>query len=256
MNQQPCDPMSLVDLSKSYGRIRALSDVTLHLPTGVTVLIGRNGAGKSTLCRIACGVEDPDSGHLARHGEPIRSSQQLREHKARVGWMPQALKASGSLSVNQYVSYAGWLKDLNPPSLGRAVEYALEVCQLTTLSNRTLRQLSGGMLRRVVFAGAIVSRPEILILDEPTVGLDPEQRSFFHEVIVSLSSTSGILLSTHLFEDAFAVGQRIAILDAGRIRHQCDLDSIPNPQGSNPTEALRAFFLDVVGANESDTTSD
>jgi ABC-2 type transport system ATP-binding protein len=232
--------------------VQALIDVSMELSTGVTALLGRNGAGKSTLCRIIAGIEPPDSGGLTRAGDSVGGGRRaVRSHHRETGWLPQSFNTPGSMTVRQYVGYAAWLKEVPRRGVVEAVESALSRADLSELEHRRLRQLSGGMLKRVGIAQAIVHDPSFLVLDEPTAGLDPEQRRHFHDIVRSLARDRIVLLSTHLLEDVEALAQRVVVLDEGAIKFDDNRAALADAaDGLGPsadaTDSLRDGFLAVV----------
>lgn len=246
------DAVSLVGVSHSYGKTQALDSVSVTLNIGSCLLLGRNGAGKSTLSRILTGFESPTRGHLARGGRPVKSTAEWRQHHGQTGWLPQTLSAPMGLSVEQYLRYVAWLKSVPRASVESTIEEALTRTDLTGHRHKKLRQLSGGTFRRVGIAQAIVHSPTLVVLDEPTVGLDPEQRSYFHEIIKGLSTDRCLLISTHLLEDVDALADRVLILDTGKIQFDGDIESLRNlgsEASDSPQERLRSGFMSVVQAD-------
>lgn len=214
--------------------------------------MGRNGSGKSTLSRLLASVEQPDKGHILRDGRPIDGPEARRAHLGRTGWLPQSFSAHGAMTVRQHVSYAGWLRDLSVGDLPRAVDAALAAADLSELGGRRMGQLSGGMLRRVGIAQAVVNAPDLLVLDEPTVDLDPEQRGTFHQLVHRLAVERAVLLSTHLLEDVLAVGDRTVVLDEGEIRFQGATEQLMH-LGDDHGEAsarLRSGFLALLASTK------
>jgi ABC-2 type transport system ATP-binding protein len=242
------DAVGLDRVSHSYGRTQALIDVTLDLEVGTTALLGRNGAGKSTLCRILTGLAKPTTGTVVREGCDLASQADWQRHHAGTGWLPQTLRLPMSMTLVQYLRYAAWLKGLDAERSEAGLHDALTRTDLHQHSSRRLGHLSGGMLRRAGIAQAIVHDPRLLVLDEPTVGLDPEQRSWFHEVIQELSRDRMVLMSTHLMEDVDVVADRVAILDDGVLLFDDSVTALALRLGSGPSspEILRAAFQDVV----------
>jgi ABC-2 type transport system ATP-binding protein len=253
LNSQPgqADDLSVVGLvsaSKTYRRVRALHEVSCSFERGTTVLLGRNGAGKSTLCRLVSGIESPTEGVITRGGRDIRAVTTRHEHLRRSGWLPQAFAAPGDMTVAQYVAYAGWLKGLDGDVLHMSVQAALDRSNLTSLRKRRIRELSGGMFRRMGIAQAIVNRPDFLILDEPTVGLDPEQRGDFHLLLRDVAQDCAVLLSTHLLEDVAAVGDRVLVLDEGQLRFDGSVEDLAALSFlETESERLRAGFMSLLG---------
>ncbi len=247
------EAVGLGHVSHSYGQTPALDSIDLTLQVGSCLLLGRNGAGKSTLSQILAGFLNPVQGHVLRDGKPVTSDQEWRHHHGQTGWLPQTLSAPMSLSVEQYLRYAAWLKSVPKSSVDAKLGEALVRTDLVEHRKKRLRQLSGGTLRRVGIAQAIVHSPALVVLDEPTVGLDPEQRSYFHEIIRGLSVDRLLFISTHLLEDVEALADRVLILDRGGIRFDGDVESLRD-RGSDVAastqERLRSGFLSVVRAGD------
>jgi ABC-2 type transport system ATP-binding protein len=202
-----------------YGKKVALHEVSFGLGVGATVLLGRNGAGKTTLIATLVGAARPASGRVRLDDRVVDAGSRLGRAVLReIGWLPQSFGYPPQMSVEEFVGYAGWLKQVNR---GRVRSRAAEVISLVGLTDKAahgLRTLSGGQLRRAGLAAAIVAEPTVLVLDEPTAGLDPEQREEFHDLIRRLREQTVVLVATHLLEDVEALAQQIVILDGGRVR--------------------------------------
>ncbi|MCX6400625.1 MAG: ATP-binding cassette domain-containing protein [Propionibacteriales bacterium] len=202
-------------MEKKYRNTVALDGVSMSIPEGVTCLLGRNGAGKSTLVRLLVGVEKPSAGRVTiLHGETeVRGADKF----ARIGWLPQSFGFPARMGVEDFVSYAAWLKRVPRAGLAESVGSTLDLVDLRDSRHKRLGELSGGMLRRAGLAAAIVHRPSLLVLDEPTAGLDPVQRTDFHRRIAEIAKTTSVLLATHLLEDVQALGRFVSILDQGSL---------------------------------------
>ncbi|MFG2132791.1 ABC transporter ATP-binding protein [Streptomyces sp. NPDC048751] len=213
--------VTLTDVSVRYGRHTALRDVSLTLGRGVTGLLGPNGAGKTTLLRILATAGTPDAGTLALLGlDPLTTAgrQALRR---RLGYLPQNPGLPSHFTAFDFIDYVGILKEISDKGARRAeVRRVLEEVGLTADRSKRIRKLSGGMRQRVGLAAAIVGDPELLILDEPTVGLDPEQRLRFRELIAGLGENRTVLLSTHQTEDVAALCHKVVVLDHGTVKFQ------------------------------------
>jgi ABC-2 type transport system ATP-binding protein len=206
-------------LGKSYGRVAALAGLDLELQPGITGLLGPNGAGKTTLIRILATLLAPSAGEVQVNGWRAASPVDRVEIRRRLGYLPQDLGLYPRFTVFEFVDYLAILKELDDPAeRHRRVRSALEAVELEDLAGRKIRTLSGGMRRRVGIAQAIVADPELLLLDEPTTGLDPEQRMRFRQLIAGLGTHRTVVLSTHLVEDVAAVCTRVAVLWQGRAR--------------------------------------
>ena len=205
-------------LSKSYRSNRVLDGLDLELQPGVTGLLGPNGAGKTTLLRILATVMAPDRGELRLLDRDPSTEADRVEIRRHLGYVPQEVGYPEGFTAFEFVDYMAILKEISDRDARHAeVRRVLEIVGLAEARHQKLRKLSGGMKQRVVIAQALLGRPELLILDEPTVGLDPEQRLRFREMLSSVHGDATILLSTHQTTDISALCQRVVILDAGKI---------------------------------------
>ncbi len=207
-------------LIKTYrGGVRALDGVELDIPGGIHGLLGPNGAGKTTLMRILAGILHP-SGGVARVGDHDLSTEAGRTAvKRTLGYLPQELGLYPDLSAREFLDYVGLLKGLDESRARHArVEELLEIVGLRDQARRKLKTYSGGMKRRVGIAQALLNDPGLLIVDEPTAGLDPEERIRFRTLLAELAGARTVLLSTHIVEDIAQTSRVISVLDAGRVR--------------------------------------
>lgn len=205
-------------LTKQYkNNVTALEDISFHVDGGIYGLLGHNGAGKTTLMKALVTILRPSAGTIRICGyDTIKQGDQVR---SRIGYLPQELAMYPSLSVFDFVSYMAQLKGLreNAPRKN-AVNAALEMVEMQQFSKRKIGQLSGGMKRRVGIAQALVGDPEILIVDEPTAGLDPEERVRFRGVLSRFAKDGKtVLLSTHIVEDVYQICDNLAVLRNGRL---------------------------------------
>jgi ABC-2 type transport system ATP-binding protein len=204
---------------KSYGGIAALADLDLELGPGITGLLGPNGAGKTTLIRILATLLSPSAGQVGVNGWWTSDLRDRVEIRRRLGYLPQDLGLYPRFTVFEFVDYLALLKELDDPAeRHRRVRGALAAVELEDLARRKIRTLSGGMRRRVGIAQAIVADPLLLLLDEPTTGLDPEQRMRFRQLIAGIGEHRTVVLSTHLVEDVAAVCTQVVVLWQGRVR--------------------------------------
>jgi ABC-2 type transport system ATP-binding protein len=209
-------------LSKVYGRnVRALDGVDLAIGWGMFGLLGPNGAGKTTLMRILAGILHPTGGSV-RVGEWDATTEWGRTAVKRVlGYLPQELGVYPDLSAWQFLDYIAILKGLDDGrERRRRVGELLELVGLTDVANRKLKTFSGGMKQRVGIAQALLNDPRLLIVDEPTAGLDPEERIRFRNLLSEFGGDRTVLLSTHIVEDVAQTCRNLAVLSAGRIRFQ------------------------------------
>ena len=209
--------VELTDLTRRFGRTQAVAGVNLDAGPGVFGLLGPNGAGKTTLLRMMATVIPPNSGTLRLLGRDPGSYAPRREIRRRLGYLPQALGYYPGFTVAEFVEYFALLKDLPPARVPGAVATAIERVDLGNKARAKLRTLSGGMLRRVGIAQAIVNEPELLLLDEPTAGLDPEQRVQFRALLRQFGQRATVIVSTHLVEDVGAACGEVALMNDGKI---------------------------------------
>ena len=211
-------PVTLAGVGKRFRGTTALADVDLELPPGVTGLLGPNGAGTTTLLRIVATALSPDAGSVRVLGaDPADPAGRLAIRR-RLGYLPQESGAYAGFTAFAFVDYVAVLKEMTDRAARQAeVRRVLETVGLGDRAHQRVRALSGGMRRRVGLAQALLGRPDLLVLDEPTVGLDPEQRLRFREVLAGLPPDICVLLSTHLTEDVAALCPRVVVLDGGRV---------------------------------------
>jgi ABC-type multidrug transport system ATPase subunit len=209
--------VEITDLTRRFGRTQAVAGVSLETGAGVFGLLGPNGAGKTSLLRMMATVIPPTSGRLQLLGRDPGRYGQRREIRRRLGYLPQNLGYYPGFTVAEFVEYFALLKDMPPARVPRAVATAVERVDLSSKARAKLRTLSGGMLRRVGIAQAIVNDPELLLLDEPTAGLDPEQRVAFRALLRDLGQRATVMVSTHLVEDVGAACSEVALMDGGKI---------------------------------------
>jgi len=209
--------VALDHITHTFGRHTALEDVSLQFGAGVFGLLGPNGAGKSTLLRIMATVLKPKRGEVRLLGMNPSESHDLRSIRRELGYLPQQFGYYPNFSVFEFIEYFALLKEMTPKRVRPAVANAIERVGLEDRAKTKMKSLSGGMLRRVGIAQAIVNEPALLLLDEPTVGLDPEQRVLFRRLLREISGHSTVFVSTHLVEDVAAACNEVAIMEEGRI---------------------------------------
>jgi ABC-2 type transport system ATP-binding protein len=211
--------IEMTDVEKRFGQVRALDRVTFRAGPGVTGLLGPNGAGKTTLMRMAATILAPDGGGLRLLGrDPARADERV-EIRRRLGYMPQEPGFYQHFTAFEFVDYVAILKEMtDEPTRHDAVRVALAAVGLIDVSHRKVKALSGGMRRRLALAQALLGEADLLVLDEPTAGLDPEQRLRFREVVSQLPHHPTILLSTHQTEDITALCERVIVLAGGQVR--------------------------------------
>ncbi|MDM4720228.1 ABC transporter ATP-binding protein [Micromonospora sp. WMMA1363] len=202
------------------GRHLAVDGLDLALDTGVHGLLGPNGAGKTTLMRSLATVVKPAGGRLTVLGESVDARADLRRVRRGLGYLPQQFGFYPRFTVREFVEYMAWLKEVPKSAVPGAVQRAIERVGLAAKADARMKTLSGGMLRRAGIAQAIVNDPAVLLLDEPTVGLDPEQRVDFRALLRELGVDSCVLVSTHLVEDVVAACTDVVMMHEGRLVFQ------------------------------------
>lgn len=224
----------------AYRRHVVIEPTTLTLPSGVTAFMGNNGQGKSSMVRVLAGVQAPSSGRVVRDGRDIHASGvSLREHHARTGWLPQEAGLPRNVAVEELVAYAGWHKRVPHDVRPQATTRALERVDLAARREERVGKLSGGQRRRAALAAAIVGEPDLVLLDEPTAGLDPSQREHLHGVVRGMR-TGSVVFATHLVEDVLAVADHVMFVRDGVLHAPTALGDIV-PEGTAMQEASRAL---------------
>ncbi len=212
--------IQLNGVGRRFGAARALSDVTLDLRPGVTGLLGPNGAGKTTLLRLLATALPPTGGEIRVMGLDPQVPSERTEIRRRLGYLPQEVGFPRGFTAFGYVDYIALLKEWNQPEVRHAeVRRVLDLVGLDGLGAKRIRAMSGGQRRRVALAQALLGSPSLLILDEPTTGVDPEQRVTLRSVLAEIARTSIVLLSTHQTEDVAALCERVIVLDRGQVRY-------------------------------------
>ncbi|HLO14661.1 MAG TPA: ABC transporter ATP-binding protein [Anaerolineales bacterium] len=214
--------IEITGLRKTFGigtkTVTALNGVNLQINPGMFGLLGPNGAGKTTLMRILAGIVNASSGRIHVNGNDLNTEAGKQAVKSMLGYLPQELGMYSDLSAKQFVDYMAILKGMDDPRKRSCrVAEVLEMVSLRDIANQKIKGFSGGMKRRVGIAQALVNDPKILIVDEPTAGLDPEERIRFRNLLVNLAADRVVILSTHIVEDIGQTCQDLAVLSKGCI---------------------------------------
>ena len=209
--------IEITDLARRFGRTQVVDGVNLRTGPGVFGLLGPNGAGKTSLLRMMATVLPPTSGRLRLLGQDPGRYGPRKQIRRKLGYLPQTLGYYPGFTVTEFVEYFALLKDTPRARVPAAVAVAVERVGLGDKATAKLRTLSGGMLRRAGIAQAIVNEPALLLFDEPTAGLDPEQRVQFRELLRDLGKRATVIVSTHLVEDVGAACGEVALMDQGKI---------------------------------------
>lgn len=208
------DTIQISHLTKSYKKTLALNDVNLELKPGVCGLLGPNGAGKTTFIRILATLMRSDSGEITMGNISWKLPNDVR---ADLGYLPQSFGMYNYMSLYKSLEHIAILKGLEKEKLKSEIERVLKLTNLTEHSQKAIKQLSGGMVRRLGIAQALLGDPRILLFDEPTAGLDPSERIRFRNIISSVSQDKIILISTHIVSDVETSCDRVAVINKGKL---------------------------------------
>ena len=213
--------VELTHLTKTFGKTTAVNDFNLTAyPSQIIALLGPNGAGKSTLMNMITGYLAPSSGNICILGKDL-SSDSLAV-KQSIGFLPEGSPLYADMTVKSFITYLSRLKSLPTDEVFRVISLA----NLETVTNQKIETLSKGYRRRVGFAAALLGNPPVLLLDEPTDGLDPNQKEHLLGLISDMGKDKTILISTHLLDEAKSVANRILIMDKGTLKADGDLNAI------------------------------
>ena len=218
--------LKVENLYKSYRNKEALKNINISMKQGTYGLLGENGAGKSTLMRILTTVDFQTEGKVTFNGEDILKLDE--KYRNLLGYMPQDYSVFPSFTAKDFLEYMGVLKGISKEELKKRIPEVLEIVNLSDVAHKKVKTFSGGMKRRVGIAQAILNDPKILILDEPTAGLDPKERIRFSNIISAMSEDKIVILSTHIVSDIEAIANDLIIIKEGEI---LELEKIDNLVG-------------------------
>lgn len=216
--------LRLNDLTKRFHDFTAVDHVSLTMTNGVYGLLGVNGAGKTTLMRMLCTLMKPTEGRITYQGKDIFKLDS--EYRKLLGYLPQEFGFYPEFTVKDYLLYIASIKGLRPMVAKKRTDLLLSQVGLANAKNKKMKNLSGGMKRRAGIAQAMLNNPKILILDEPTAGLDPNERIRFRNLISELSEERLVLLSTHIVSDIEYIANEIWLMKDGRILEQGSVDQV------------------------------
>ena len=200
-------------ITKQYKNKIAVDRVSFEIGKGVTGLLGANGAGKTTLMRMMAGILDPTGGEIDAGGISVSSE----EYRALLGFLPQDFGYYPEFTARKFLMYMSALKGLSKSRAKKKTDELLELVGLTDVADKKIGTFSGGMKQRVGIAQTFINDPEILILDEPTAGLDPRERARFRDLISEIGKTSTVLFSTHIVSDLEQIADRVLIMKEGAL---------------------------------------
>ncbi len=237
--------INIKDLSKRYKKTVALDGISMSIPAGIYGLLGPNGAGKTTLLKILATVLTPDSGSITWGNLDWKVSKVV---KPRLGYLPQQFGMYSYLKAEETLRNVAVLKKIDRASEDHQINLAMERADLTRFKNKKVGQLSGGMLRRLGIAQALLGEPDLLLLDEPSVGLDPEERIRLMEIIRDYDNGNRvILISSHLVKDIENLCSNIAVMNEGKILYDGSIETILDETG---TDTLEGSYICMMHRRE------
>ena len=211
------DTIIIKDMNKFYGSKQALTDINITIGKGMFGLLGRNGAGKTTLMKTIAALHPKKSGEITVCGVPVEKSAEVR---SMIGYLPQDFAIYPNMRTDEALDYLGALSGIPKSERKKRVDELLRKVNLNKERRKKFKELSGGMKRRLGIAQALIHDPKVLIVDEPTAGLDPEERIRFRNLLCEVAEERIVILSTHIVGDVEAACGNIAIMDSGKILWQ------------------------------------
>ena len=215
--------LTLSHISKSYGKFLAVEDINLELEHGLYGMLAPNGAGKTTLIKMITTLLFPSEGEILYDGIPIQKMGE--KYRDLIGYLPQQFGYYKNNTPVQYLDYLAALKNLPKQGLREKIDELLELVGLLDVADKKMKKFSGGMIQRVGIAQAMLNDPKILILDEPTAGLDPKERARFRNIISALSKDRIVILSTHIVSDIESIANQVIMI---KDKHLYQMDTVAN----------------------------
>lgn len=244
------DQMKTIEIkkvNKFYGRKHALKNIDLTIEQGMFGLLGRNGAGKTTLMKMLAGLHQKKNGSITVCGIPIENAKEIRSI---TGYLPQEFSMYPNMNVYEALDYLGTLSGMTATERKKRIDMLLKKVNLTEHRHKKVKALSGGMKRRLGIAQALLHDPQVLIVDEPTAGLDPEERIRFRNLLTDAAEERIVILSTHIVGDIEASCENIAIMNDGRILWQGTVSElIYNAKGKVFTVSVHRKYLPQIKKN-------
>lgn len=207
--------LSLLNVTKTYADVNVVDHLSIHLQPGIIGLLGENGAGKTTLIRMLTALMKPSAGKICFDGKDIFKMD--GDYRKVLGYLPQDFGYYPDMNPLDYLGYIASVKAIRPALAKRRIKDLLQVVSLWEVRKKKIKKFSGGMIQRLGIAQALLNDPKVLILDEPTAGLDPEERYRFRQLLCSLASDKIILLSTHIVSDVESIADQILLLHKGKL---------------------------------------
>ena len=216
--------LTVFNVRKDYGKFNALEDINLEFTNGVYGMLAPNGAGKTTLIKMLTTLISPSKGEILFEGKNILDLDE--QYRDVIGYLPQDFGYYKNYSPNQYLMYLASLKGIDPKTAKSKIAELLKLVALEDVATKKMRKFSGGMKQRVGIAQAMLNNPKVLILDEPTAGLDPKERARFRNLLSQLGRDRIIILSTHIVSDVESIAKEIIMIKDKKITHQASVEDI------------------------------
>lgn len=243
--------LKLCQISKQYKDKLALEQVSIELGNGIYGLLGPNGAGKSTLMNIITGNLKPSTGTVLWNDKNIQ--KQGKEYRSIIGYAPQQQGLYDTFTGRRFLAYMATLKGISKGDLVAEIDRTLAYVNMQEAADRKIGTYSGGMKQRILIAQAILGNPKIIILDEPTAGLDPKERVRIREGIAELGKDKIIIVSTHVVSDVETIADHIILLKSGRILGCDELSNLCKKY--NQADSLEEVYMHIFGEEEDDAVS-
>lgn len=237
--------LELFEITKKYKDKLALNNISLTLDNGIYGLLGPNGAGKSTLMNVITGNIQPSSGNITWNGKDIK--QLKSEYRSILGYAPQQ-QGLYDFSGRRFLSYMAALKGISKKEMPDEITRALSYVNMTEKADKAIGTYSGGMKQRILIAQAILGNPKLIILDEPTAGLDPKERVRIREQIKTLSGDKIILVSTHVVSDIESIANEIILIKNGNIIDRDTVNALCSKH--NNSDNLEGVYMHIFGEDE------
>lgn len=236
--------ISIEHVNKCYGKKQVLNDVTLPIGQGMFGLLGRNGAGKTTLMKLLAALNKKQDGTITVCGIPIENAKEIRRI---TGYLPQEFSMYPGMTVKEALDYLGVLSGMDKDYRKKRIGFLLEQVNLKDQAGKKVRALSGGMKRRLGIAQALLHEPRVLIVDEPTAGLDPEERIRFRNLLCDVAMDKIVILSTHIAGDVEAACEQLAVVNEGSVIYHGSVEElIGNARGKVYQAAVRGKELEEL----------
>lgn len=241
------------NLTKCYGNKIAINHLNITFKNGVYGLLGENGAGKTTLMQLLCNIQKATSGRITLNGKDITSMGE--DYRSLLGYLPQHFGYYPDFTANDFLLYISALKGLNSKEAKQKSKQLLESVGLSYKSRQKIKNFSGGMKQRLGIAQAMLNNPHILILDEPTAGLDPKERVRFRNLISAFSKDRIVILSTHIVSDVEFIAEQIIIMKDGQILHFGETTEITSEiselvwECTVPTDCIKQYSTSYIISN-------